>query len=74
MSYELKKEQLMYNTNLDEWQQLWCINPYIVLRHSPLRPAAHGRWYENCVWYSMDIKVKEQDVEKWRSLAIHVKL
>ena len=70
MSYESEKERSMHNTNPDEWQPSYCINPCIQLHKSPLRPGAEGRDYIYYLWYIMEIEEKALDKEKWRGQAI----
>jgi len=62
----------MRNLNPDEWQPLCCTTPCIQLHNSPLRPDAHGRHFENCIWYSLEIEENEQDMEWWGSRAIYI--
>jgi len=49
--------------NPDEWQPSCCISLCISLHNCALRPAAHGREWENCLWYIMEIEENELENE-----------
>jgi len=53
--------------------QQCCMNPFIQLHNSRLRPAAHGRDFENYLSYVMEIEEKELDTDWWGSRAMYVK-
>jgi len=73
MSYQLQKEQAAWNTNQYNWPLSYCIHPWAQLHDSPLRPGAHGRAVDNCLWEVIDIVVKELDQERWGSESVLIK-
>ena len=73
MSYDSWKEQSMHNPHPGKQQPSCCINACIQLHNSLLRPAAHCRDFENCLWYVLVIKANELDKAWCESQALNIK-
>jgi len=73
MSYDSKKERLIFNLNPDKWHPSGCIDPCSQLHNSPLRPSAHGQEIENWLWYVMEMEENELDTEWCGRRAIYIK-
>jgi len=65
MSHKTWMDRSKHIRNPDERQPSVFVDPCGQRHNTPLRPSAHGRTIEKCLWYGLKIEEHKLDKECW---------